>query len=204
LLLGEEYDGIISSDRHGAYDGRAVEKRQICWAHLSRNLVAIAEYGHPDSGWASELLDEVDKLFEYWYAYRNTVIDRAGLQAALIPVQSAIRERLEQGCRERWQRIAGLSRELLKLWPALWTFVTTEGVEPTNNAAERALRPAVLWRKGCFGTRSVEGSRFVERMLTVSATCAQHNRHLLTFLTEAIDAHWRGVPAPVLVPPATP
>ncbi len=83
-------------------------------------------------------------------------------------------------------------------------FATIEGVEPTNNAAECALRPAVLWRKGCFGTRSAAGSRFVERMLTVSATCAPHDRHLLTFLTEAIDAHWRGLPAPILVPPAIP
>jgi transposase len=92
----------------------------------------------------------------------------------------------------------------LRLWEGMWVFVEREDVEPTNNAAERALRPAVLWRKGCFGTRSEAGSRFVERMLTVSATCAQHDRHLLTFLTEAIDAQWRGLPSPVLVSSATP
>lgn len=203
-LVGADYAGIIGSDRHTAYNGRDASLRQVCWSHLSRNLAAIAEYGHPDSFWASEMLDEVDKVFEHWYAYRNSVIDRAGLQAALIPVQSAIREALERGQQIRWQRISGLSRELLALWEGLWVFVSTEGVEPTNNAAERALRPAVLWRKGCFGTRSEAGSRFVERMLTVSATCAQHDRHLLTFLTDAIAAHWSGLPAPVLVPVATP
>ena len=203
-LVGTDYNGIIGSDRYTAYNGRDVRLRQICWAHLKRNLVAIAEYGHPDSQWASEMLAEVDKLFEHYCAYREGEIDRAGLKAALLPVQGAIRKGLERGEEIRWHRISGLSRELLALWEGLWVFVESEGVEPTNNAAERALRPAVLWRKGCFGTRSEAGSRFVERMLTVNATCAQHNRHLLTFLTEAIDAHWRDLPAPVLVPSAPP
>jgi transposase len=203
-LVGADYNGIIGSDRYSAYNGRDVRKRQICWAHLKRNLVAIAEYGHPDSIWASEMLCEVDKLFEHYYAYREREIDRAGLKAALLPVQGAIRKGLERGSEIRWHRISGLSRELLGLWEGLWVFVEREGVEPTNNRAERALRPAVLWRKGCFGTRSEAGSRFVERMLSVTATCAQHDRHLLTFLTQAIDAHWRDLPAPILVPVATP
>jgi transposase len=72
-------------------------------------------------------------------------------------------------------------------------------VEPTNNAAERAVRPAVLWRTGCFGTQSEAGSRFVERLLTVSATCRQHDKHLLSFLTAAVEARWAGQPAPTLV-----
>jgi transposase len=203
-LLGASYDGIVGSDRHRAYDGRAVERRQVCWSHLERNIQALADYGHPDSSWASALLDQVDGLFGHWHAFRDGDTDRAGLQAALIPIQTAIHEALERGTQIGWYRIEGFSREVLAVWPALWTFVSTEGVEPTNNAAERALRPAVLWRKGCFGTRSANGSHFVERMLTVSATCAQHNRHLLTFLTEAIETHWRGLPAPVLVPPSTP
>ena len=150
------------------------------------------------------MLEHVDTMFEQWYAYRNKEIDRTGLEAGLLPIQTALREGLERGQQMRWHRISGLSRELLVLWEGLWVFASREGVEPTNNAAERALRPAVLWRKGCFGTRSEAGSRFVERMLTVSATCAQHDRNLLTFLTDAIDAHWRGLPAPILVPFSTP
>jgi transposase len=97
-----------------------------------------------------------------------------------------------------------LSRELMAHWDALFTFSRVEGVEPTNNAAERALRHAVLWRKGCFGSRSEAGCRFVERMLSVHATCAQQERSLFAFVTEAVQAAWAGNPAPVLVtPPAT-
>ena len=92
-----------------------------------------------------------------------------------------------------------MCQELLAHEAALWTFVREDGVEPTNNAAEQALRPAVLWRKGCFGAHSAEGNTFVERILSVNATCAQQHRHLLTFLTAAVDAAWRGQPAPKLV-----
>ncbi len=95
---------------------------------------------------------------------------------------------------------AGLCRALLRLWPALWTFAEVAGVEPTNNSAERAVRPAVLWRKGSFGTRSADGARFVERLLTVSATCKQHGRSVFAYLTDVCDAAQRGAPVPSLLP----
>jgi transposase len=203
-LLGEAFGGIVGSDRHRPYGTRAAALRQICWSHLDRNFQALADYDHPDSGWAGAVLTQIDALFGHWQDFREGRLDRSGLQAALIPIQGAIHHALEVGLQIRWHRIQAISSELLAVWPALWTFAHVEGVEPTNNAAERALRPAVLWRKGCFGTRSAEGSRFVERMLTVSATCTQQERHLLTFLTEAVEAHWSGRPAPVLVSPPTP
>jgi transposase len=78
----------------------------------------------------------------------------------------------------------------------LWTFVRHAGVEPTNNAAERAIRPGVLWRKGSFGTRSPEGSRFVEAMMTVVATLKQQHRHVLDYLTAACEAALHGEAAP--------
>ncbi len=98
------------------------------------------------------------------------------------------------------QKTRALSDELMRHWDGLWVFVTVDGVEPTNNAAEQALRPAVLWRKGCFGTQSDAGSRFVERMLTVRETCCRQERHLLSFITETVQAHWSGKPAPRLIP----
>jgi transposase len=89
---------------------------------------------------------------------------------------------------------------LLTWWDALWTFVTHPGVEPTNNAAERALRPAVIWRKQCFGTQSDAGSRFVEWILSVVTTCRQQGRNVWEVLTAAVRAAWAGQPAPSLLP----
>ena len=110
---------------------------------------------------------------------------------------------LAQGSR-RCDAPEAMCQELLKHEDALWTFVREENVEPTNNAAEQALRGAVLWRKGCFGAHSAEGNRFVERILTVSATCRKQQRHLLSFVTEAIDAYWARRPAPTLLPAPAP
>ncbi len=115
-----------------------------------------------------------------------------------------LRRALEEGLKPPFAVVAGgLCANLLELWPALWTFAVVDGVEPTNNAAERALRPAVLWRKGSFGSQSDDGCRFVERLLTVAATCKQQGRGLLDFLVQAITAARLGLPPPSLVP-ATP
>jgi len=200
-LLGDRFSGIVGSDRAKAYNSLPDARRQVCWAHLDRNVQGLAEYGHEQSGWATHLLGEIDQVWQHWNAFRAGTLDRNGLAQALIPIQAAIRTRLEAGQKKSWHRISGMSTELLAHWPALWTFVTTEGVEPTNNAAERALRPAVVWRKGCFGTRSDEGSRFVERMLTISTTCRQQHKELFPLLVQALEAHWAGQPAPTLISP---
>jgi transposase len=198
-LLGTDFAGIVGSDRLKSYRCLAVDRRQLCWAHLIRNLLALAERKGSLGGWATDLLALADLMFGLWHQFRAGAIDRALLQAGLVPIQAAMRAILERGQR-RYDQAQGLSDELLALWPALWTFAMVDGVEPTNNAAERALRPAVLWRKKSFGAQSEAGNTFVERILTVRATCTQQGRHLLTFLTEAVQAHWAGQPAPSLVP----
>jgi transposase len=119
----------------------------------------------------------------------------------IAPIQAAFHELLWRGAR-RCDPPEGLCQELLTHEEALWTFVREERVEPTTNAAEQALRGAVIWQKSCFGAHSAEGNRFFERILTVSATGRKQQRHLLTFVTEAIAAHWAGRPAPTLL--ATP
>ncbi len=200
-LLGADFAGIVGSDRLKTYRCLAVDRRQLCWAHLIRNLLALAERQGSLGAWASDLLALADLMFGLWYQFRTGAIDRETLQVALAPIQAAMRAILERGQR-RYDQAQGLSEELLALWPALWTFAAVAGVEPTNNAAERALRPAVLWRKHSFGAQSEAGNTFVERILTVRATCAQQQRHLLTFLTEAVHAHWSGQPAPMLVSPS--
>ena len=197
-LVGAVFAGVVTSDRLKSYRALPLDQRQLCWAHLIRNLLALAERNGALGMWAADMLAQIEILFALWHAFRNGRIDRATLVASMQPVQATVCAILERGQR-RYDQAEGLSVELLELWPALWTFVTVEGVEPTNNAAEQALRPAVLWRKGCFGAQSAAGNTFVERILTVAATCRQQERHLLTFLTAAVDAYWQGQLAPTLV-----
>lgn len=199
-LLGTPFSGIVGSDRYSAYAHLPPTQRQVCWAHLKRDVQYYRERAGPVGEWGALLLQQIDKLFTAWYRFRAGEVDRAGLQAAMAPVHAELRALVERGCDLPWNKARGFCSDLLLVWPALWTFVDVAGVEPTNNAAERALRPAVLWRKGCYGTDSMDGSRFVERILTVAATCQQQQRPVLPLLADAVRAHWAGTPAPVLIP----
>jgi transposase len=199
-LLGACFGGIVGSDRYSAYAHLPLEQRQLCWAHLKRDWQFFRERDGPVGEWGEAAMGQIETLFESWHRFRAGEVDRATLQREMAPVEAELRRLVEWGRDElAWEKARSFCRELLWVWPALWTFVAMEGVEPTNNAAERALRPAVLWRKGCYGTESSEGSRFVERILTVTTSCRQQERHVLTFLTEAISAHWAGRPAPTLM-----
>jgi transposase len=200
-LLGDTYPGIVGSDRHKPYLKLPPSHHLKCWSHLLRNFQALADRGGALGAWGADFLEITRMLFRLWHLYREGTIDRATMQQAMVPIQHAMHLLLVQGAR-RLDAPEGMCQELLAHEDALWTFVREERVEPRNNAAEQALRPAVLWRKGCFGAHSDAGDRFVERMLTVSATCRKHDRHLLTFLTEAIEAYWAGRPAPTLIPTA--
>ena len=147
------------------------------------------------------MLAQIDQLFATWDRFRNGALDRDGLQQALAPIQGEVRRLVADG-RDAlaWEQARGFWRDRLGTWPALWPFVAVAGGEPTNNAAARALRPAVLWRTGWYGTESADGSRFVERILTVTTTCQHQHRHVLPFLADAVRAHWAGLPAPTLLP----
>ena len=202
-LLGADYAGIVGSDRYRVYNGIPADRRQLCWAHLVRNLRGLADHHRPWSRPASDLLALTEVLFGLWQRFGTHQIDRPLLQAALLPIQQAMWEIVTTGQHET-NAFGSFCQDVLPRWDALWTFASVDGVEPTNNVAERALRPAVLWRKGCFGTQCAAGSRFVERMLTVSATCRQQERPLLPYLTAAVTAYWAGQPAPVLIPADTP
>ena len=198
-LLGAFYRGIVTSDRLSAYKLLPNGQRQLCWAHLIRNLLGLQERYADESGWAEQMLRQSEALFFAWHAYKDGWYDQVALQQALLPIRLAMQQLLRAGMDSRYSKIASLSRELLAQWEALWTFSQVEGVEPTNNAAERALRPAVLWRKGSFGSRSAEGCRFVERLLSVRATCQQQERAMFAYLTAAVAAAWAGCQAPTLI-----
>ena len=199
MLLGESFLGIVTSDRFKAYLALPVERRQICWAHLKRNWVAFSELPDPMATWGQKALAQIVDLFEIWHRFKNGELDRPALQSAMQPVQAQLRQLLEEGRTSPLHKVRAFCDELLHLWPALWTFLTVASVEPTNNAAERALRPAVLWRKGCFGTQSDRGDVFVARILTIVTTCRQQDRHVLTFLADSVRAYWCGEPVKVVV-----
>lgn len=201
-LLGASFRGLVTSDRLTAYNSLDPYRRQLCWAHLVRNLRARAEAQGRWQTQAQSLLALAEEVLVVWACYREGQVDRVTMQGLLEAIQQAMWEQAQQQQQHK-HTLGALCGELVRRWPALWTFVRQEGVEPTNNAAERALRPAVLWRRGCYGTQSAGGSRFVERMLTVSATCQQHQRPLLPYLVEAVTTYWTGQPAPKLLTSAT-
>ncbi len=140
------------------------------------------------------------RLFAVWHAL-DEHNDRGRLAAEMAPLRAELRDLLEHAARKspRTRYHRRFARNLLKLWPSLWTFITVAGVEPTNNAAERALRGPVISRKLSYGTRTDDGERFIERALSASVTCRLQGRSLFTYLVELIGAHSRGDPLPALV-----
>ncbi len=199
-MLGELFQGLLVSDRWSAYNWVNVLQRQLCWAHLIRDFTKISERAGHAGTIGDALLDCADKMFELWYRVRDGTMNRADFQAAMLPIRRSVEALLQQGVDCGHAKTSRTCKNLLKLKVALWTFVDFEGVEPTNNFGERTIRPGVMWRRVSFGTQSARGNLFVERMLTVSATCRQQNRNVLDYVTSAVEAHLRGTAAPSLLP----
>jgi transposase len=139
-------------------------------------------------------------MFTWWHRVRDGTLQRASFRSYMSSLRREVERLLEAGSACGVTQTEGTCRDLLKRREALWTFVQVEGVEPTNNTAERAIRPGVLWRKGSFGTQSEEGSRFVESLMTVVTTLKQQQRNVLEYLTAACEAALRGEEAPSLLP----
>ena len=201
-LLGTDFPGFIHSDRWGAYNMIDHTQRQACWAHLKRDFTALAESNiraGPIGKWA---LAEIARMFSIWHRYQAQELTWAEMRWELVPVRTRWGRLLRRGASCGDRKAEALCRNLLKLWPALFTFAFVPGMEPTNNRAERALRGAVLLRKGCFGNQSNNGSRFTERILTVVASLRQQERNIVEFVVEAIKAHRVGQPPPSLLPVA--
>jgi transposase len=199
-LIGESFQGIVHSDRWGVYNIVDPIQRQICWAHLKRDFQAMSERetrAGPLGEWG---LREIKRLFDIWHRYQDGKISWAVMRWELVPVRTRLGRLLRLGSSCGDPKAEAMCRNLLKLWPALLTFAFVPGVEPTNNRAERALRAAVLWRKGCFGNQSENGSRFTERILTTVATLRQQNRNVVDYVVAAIQAHRTGQIAPSLLP----
>lgn len=200
-LLGKTFHGILVTDRFSAYTWYPVRWRQICWAHLLRDIEAMIGRGGRSQEIGEALQSQTHQMFHWWHRVRDGTLKRSSFRSYMTPVRREIERLLGAGTRCGHPKTAGVCREILRVRQALWTFVHLDGVEPTNNAAERAIRPGVLWRKGSFGTQSVHGSRFVEAMMTVVATLKQQQRNPLAYLTAACEAALQDEAAPSLLPP---
>lgn len=197
-LLGKA-QGVLVADRHGAYNWWPAILRQFCWAHLIRDFTAIAERGDESERIGNALLAEVTRMFEWWHRVRDGTLARSTFCAYMRPLRARVEDLLREGA-ECWHPTTNETcKKLLAAADSLWTFVFVVGVEPTNNGAERAVRHAVLWRKGCFGTHSEAGSRFVERILTTRASLRQQNRSVLDFIRTACLAKLHGLAPPSLL-----
>lgn len=196
-LLGEAFGGAITTDRYGGYND--YPRRQVCWAHLVRDFQALIEAGRAGKRIGTRLRDAAYELFRHWRRHRDGTITRTTLERKLSQPMYQLWTALEDGQRSRHAPTATLCRDLFARFDQLWLFRDHAEVEPTNNAAERALRHAVIWRKLSFGTQSAAGSRFVETLLSVIETCRQQQRDVFPFVTQAVQAHFSHRPAPSLL-----
>jgi transposase len=198
-LLGAAL-GVLVTDRWCAYTWWPLERRQLCWAHLKRHFQAFVEAGGQAGRIGGALLVEEKLLFEWWHRVRDGTLTRSTLRAYTVALRRRVKALLRRGSVCGHRKTEATCREMLKLEPAMWTFVRLAGVSPTNNASERAIRRGVIWRKLCFGTHSEAGSRFAERMLTVTATLRQQGRGVVDYVTSSIEASLRGERPQSLLP----
>jgi transposase len=198
-LLGEDFQGIACSDRWWAYNYLAPEQRQLCWAHLARDFTAHSEGLAAQKAFGEAGLALAADVFEAWNEFR-TDGDRARLLERIGPIKQELRALLEPAARKitKTKHHRQFARNLLKHWPALWTFTHTDDVEPTNNHAERGLRGAVIYRKLSLGSQSEQGEQTIERLLSASLTCRLQNRSLFAYLADVLTANIRGDPIPAL------
>jgi transposase len=202
-LLGK-VRGVLVTDRHGAYNFWNLALRQVCWAHLERDIVAMSERGGYSAVVATAMLLEVDRMFAWWHRVRDGDLKRSTFRVYMRGLQKRFERLLEQGAHCSHAKTAGTCAKILAVAPALWTFVRVEGVEPTNNIAEQRVRHGVLMRKISYGTHSEAGSRFVERILTVHATLRSQHRSILVFVRDACRARLNGAVPPSLLPQVPP
>jgi len=207
-LLGSSFGGIVVSDRFSAYNHLPSQQRQLCWAHLIRDLNAIAERPGASAEFGAELLDLQRQLFDHWHRYKDGTINWPGLQQRCQPIRQAFVATLQRvvelgvqrGERTPWAKTVRTCQQILQVADALWTFLEIRGIEPTNNAAERALRQSVIQRKISHGVQSRQGAICRSRLLTVTTSLRQQGRDVWQFLEQAWIAHHHGGVMPTLLP----
>ena len=190
---------VLTTDRWGAYSEWDLERHQLCWAHLGRDFQRFYEMTGccQDVGRAGRRAHK--KLFALWHQYKDAILDRKELVRQMDPVRKRLERALQRGRDSPDKKARRFCKRLLKVYPALWTFVRVEGVEPTNNLAERMVRPAVLWRKVSFGNNSKKGCEFVAIILTLVQTLRLQNKPVLESIAQAVQAAREGKPVPSII-----
>jgi transposase len=172
----------------------------VGWAHRLRDIDAMMARGGRARDMGEALRAQARQMFHGWHRVRDGTLAPASVGSSMRPIQREGERLLAAGQTCGVPKTDGTCREMLKLCQALWTFVRHPAVEPTNKAAERAIRPGVLWRNGSVGTQRADGSRLVEAMMTMVATLKQQHRHALNYLTTACEAALQGQPIPSFLP----
>jgi len=206
-LLGKIFNGIIGSDRCPSYAKYHKGKLQYCWAHFKRNILGALELAKTTEAerFCRDALALHARLFRLWHRFRGNTDGRGGpitrqqLQVKSIPIEKQFFALAERHLDSPDTQVANLAYVLFVQFANFFTFIDNEGVEPTNNSAERALRHAVIWRKIMFGNRSQAGEVAVARLLTIAATCKMQQRYALSYITSAIRCYRRGQPTPSLL-----
>lgn len=207
-ILGHGFAGLVTSDRYSSYSWLALKQRQVCWAHLKRDFTKISERSGKSQALGEALLAQEQKLFRLWHRVRDGTLEYSQFGVEVQPIRAEIKRllsdaavcELKKNVQSSWSKTVRTCRQLLKVEPALWLFCTVEGLEPTNNQTEQAIRSAVLWRRCSYGTQSAAGSLFVGRMMTVVTSLRAQQRNLLEYLTEACEAQRQGNTPPSLLP----
>jgi transposase len=191
--------GVLVSDRASVFLYWSMGRRQICWSHLLRAFINFSQRDGPAGPLGRELADSAELIFIYWRQFQAKTIDRVELGRLVSAVRDGMKPCLDRAVRANIAYVSGSCANMLEHWEAMWTFIDTPGVEPTNNHAERELRRLVLWRKRCFGSQSERGDRFVERVMTVTHTLRKQQRNVLDFLHHCFIANLNRTPVPILV-----
>ena len=199
-LLGEDFSGTLITDRWSAYSWVSESLRQLCWSHLLRDFEKISERNGTSKKIGMKLIRLTEQMFRYWRKVKHNEKTKAQFQKYMTKKIPEFEKLLRNGTRCKNKKTKGMCKEILKLKNALWTFVRKEGVEPTNNLAERTIRTHVIWTKTSFGTQSKVGTLYMERVLTVVGSCKLQQRNVLEFMTSAVNGYYENNRYPSLIP----
>lgn len=198
-LLGENFAGILTTDRYSAYNIVDAIQRQLCRSHITRDFIKISQRDNGIGKIGDELLFHQNKIFYYWNKYKSGIISFTKLGKAISMLKKSLKSCLSNAISCRHKRTSGTCKNILKYFESLFTFARHEGIEPTNNHGERQIRKYVIYRKLSFGTQSERGSRYIERIFSISATCKQQGKNTISYIKQAIINFNSGLSPPELL-----